>query len=290
MATPSSFSYTVIDAFSSSPFGGNPAAVVFVEDDLKQVLTDDLMLKVAAEFNLSETAFVTPTSTPGTFGLRWFTPTEEINLCGHATLASGFALSLRPELSDIEMFRFNTMSGELTTRKLQDGSLEMNFPAIMPHKVPDNEYSEYEEAIRRSIVGSSPTIKEIYAEEKYLVVEFDESASEQLGNWTVNVEHLVSGRCDSCLCWLIVLIVTSRRESKSTHWSDSQPKAAPVLANTSSAAYSVPCSASVKTLSLVHTTVSSLRTGLRGFQGSRPVRRSWECKAGQGRVRSALFG
>jgi PhzF family phenazine biosynthesis protein len=203
MPSPSSFSYTVVDSFTSSPFGGNPAAVVVVDDDLKAVLTDDLMFKIAAEFNLSETAFITPTSTPGTFGLRWFTPTEEVNLCGHATLASGFALSLRPELSDIETFKFNTMSGELTTRKLEDGSLEMNFPAIMPQKVPDKEYAEYEDSVRKAIVGASPRIMGIYAEEKYLVVEFEESASEELGDWTVNVEHLVSRLKDSCCCLLL---------------------------------------------------------------------------------------
>ncbi|GHJ86294.1 hypothetical protein NliqN6_2696 [Naganishia liquefaciens] len=190
MATPTSFPYTIIDAFSSSPFSGNPAAVIFIEDELKEIFTEDNLRKIAAEFNLSETAFISPTSTRGTYNLRWLTPTEEVNLCGHATLASGFALSLRPELSDIETFKFNTLSGELTTRKLPDGSLELNFPAIMPQEITGSEYAEYEEAIKRSIVGSSPKIKGIFAEEKYLVVEFDESASEQLGDWQVNVEHL----------------------------------------------------------------------------------------------------
>jgi PhzF family phenazine biosynthesis protein len=200
MSSPSSFQYSVIDAFSTTPFGGNPAAVVVLDNETMHTFTDDLMQKIAAEFNLSETAFITPTLTPGTFGLRWFTPTDEINLCGHGTLASGFALSLRPEYKDIELFKFNTLSGELTTRKLEDGSLEMNFPALVPEKVSAAEYAEYEACVQRAIKGiSKPRIVDISAAEKFLVIQFDESESENLGNWTVDTDALVSGPCSSCL-------------------------------------------------------------------------------------------
>ncbi|KAI5455238.1 hypothetical protein NCC49_000054 [Naganishia albida] len=191
MSSLSSFQYSVIDAFSTTPFGGNPAAVVVLDNETMHTFTDDLMQKIAAEFNLSETAFITPTSTPGTFGLRWFTPTAEINLCGHGTLASGFALSLRPEFKDIELFKFNTLSGELTTRKLEDGSLEMNFPALVPEKVSATEYAEYESCVQRAIKGTSkPRIVDISAAEKFLVIQFDKSESENLGDWTVDTDSL----------------------------------------------------------------------------------------------------
>ena len=192
MSSQSSFKYSVIDAFSTAPFGGNPAAVVVLDSETMNTFTDDLMQKIAAEFNLSETAFITPTSTPGTFGLRWFTPTAEINRCGHGTLASGFALSLRPEFAGIDTFRFSTLSGELTTRKLEDGSLEMNFPALVPETVPAKEYAEYEACVRKAIKGASPKIVNIAGAEKFLVVQFDSSESEHLGDWTVDTDSLVS--------------------------------------------------------------------------------------------------
>jgi len=81
------YQYTVIDAFSSRPFRGNPDAVVLMSADL----SDDLCQSIASEFNMAETAFVQPLS-DGKFGLRWFTPTREVPLCGHATLASAHAL------------------------------------------------------------------------------------------------------------------------------------------------------------------------------------------------------
>ncbi|MEN0067886.1 MAG: PhzF family phenazine biosynthesis isomerase, partial [Myxococcota bacterium] len=76
-----------VDAFSSAPFGGNPAAVV----RMSSWLADDVLQAIAAENNLSETAFVCPKG-PGEYDLRWFTPTVEVDLCGHATLATGHVL------------------------------------------------------------------------------------------------------------------------------------------------------------------------------------------------------
>jgi len=78
-----------VDAFTSRLFGGNPAAVV----PLSEWLPDDVMCAIAAENNLSETAFFIPAGDSGVdFHLRWFTPTVEVDLCGHATLASAFVL------------------------------------------------------------------------------------------------------------------------------------------------------------------------------------------------------
>ena len=78
--------YWVIDAFTSDPFRGNPAAVCWMASPRET----DWMQSIAAEINLSETAFVEPR--PDGFGLRWFTPTIEVPLCGHATLASAHML------------------------------------------------------------------------------------------------------------------------------------------------------------------------------------------------------
>lgn len=87
-----------VDAFTDVLFGGNPAAVVLLEE----WLSDDRLLAVAAENNLSETAFLVPARTG--WELRWFTPTDEVDLCGHATLASALALHARGERPDAYVF------------------------------------------------------------------------------------------------------------------------------------------------------------------------------------------
>lgn len=116
-----------IDAFTAQPFAGNPAAVCLLE----RAAEDAWMQAVAAEMNLSETAFVVPRgqgARPDGFDLRWFTPTVEVDLCGHATLASAHALWEQGRLPASEPARFHTRSGELTCRK--DGDwIWMDFPA-----------------------------------------------------------------------------------------------------------------------------------------------------------------
>ena len=79
---------TWVDAFSEVAFGGNPAAVCV----LREPLDDGRMQSIAFELGIAETAYLTPTDDPTTFGLRWFSPAVEIDLCGHATLASAHAL------------------------------------------------------------------------------------------------------------------------------------------------------------------------------------------------------
>ncbi len=111
-----------VDAFTDEPFKGNPAAVC----PLKSWLDDELLLAVAAENNLSETAYFVPEGEQ--FHLRWFTPRCEVNLCGHATLASAFVLLtiLEPQR---EVVSFVTRSGILIVRREQN-LLSMNFPAL----------------------------------------------------------------------------------------------------------------------------------------------------------------
>ena len=118
-----------IDAFTREPFGGNPAAVCFLDGEREA----DWMRKVAAEMNLSETAFLVPED--DCHGLRWFTPTVEVELCGHATLASAHALWESGRLEPEEDARFRTKSGLLTCRKAGD-AIEMDFPALAVRESP----------------------------------------------------------------------------------------------------------------------------------------------------------
>ena len=121
----------VVDAFAEKPFTGNPAAVVFLDGP-----RDDAWRQaVAAEFNLSETAFVEARG--DAFALRWFTPAVEVELCGHATLAAAHSLwEAGRVLADREI-RFETKSGTLTARR--DGErIILDFPAlpVRPAKPP----------------------------------------------------------------------------------------------------------------------------------------------------------
>jgi PhzF family phenazine biosynthesis protein len=113
-----------VNAFTNRPFSGNPAAVC----PLQEWLDDGWLQKVAAENNLSETAFFVPRGSH--FDLRWFTPTCEVGLCGHATLASAYVL-LRLQQPGLDEIRFETrLSGAFTVR--QDGEiLSMDFPAMV---------------------------------------------------------------------------------------------------------------------------------------------------------------
>ena len=115
----------VIDAFTDKPFSGNPAAVCLLE----QKLTSTQMHSIAMEMNLSETAFVEKTGEHGMFSLRWFTPAVEIDLCGHATLASAFWMIQSGWAKPGELIRFQTRSGELRVKSYGEW-LVMDFPLI----------------------------------------------------------------------------------------------------------------------------------------------------------------
>src|SRR5580692_635843 len=113
---------TQIDAFMDRPFAGNPAAVCL----LGEPPVDSWMQLVAREMNLSETAFLQRREDG--FGLRWFTPTVEVDLCGHATLASAHFLWEGGHLPLDQPANFHTRSGLLTAKK-KESWIEMDFPA-----------------------------------------------------------------------------------------------------------------------------------------------------------------
>jgi predicted PhzF superfamily epimerase YddE/YHI9 len=116
-----------VDAFADRPFAGNPAAVVPLEDWLPDVL----MQSMAAEHNVSETAFFVPEG-PGQWHLRWFTPRTEVPICGHATLAAAFVLA--SEFGAEGTLRFRTAAGMLFVAREGDRFV-LDFPALPPHRI-----------------------------------------------------------------------------------------------------------------------------------------------------------
>ncbi len=124
-----SLSLYQVDAFTDVPFSGNPAAVCL----LSAPRDADWMQDVAAEMNLSETAFLFPEA-DASHRLRWFTPTHEVDLCGHATLASAHVLWSEGLLAPDAEAQFETASGRLTATKT-DGWITMNFPTDPPSPV-----------------------------------------------------------------------------------------------------------------------------------------------------------
>lgn len=123
-----------VDAFTDRPYAGNPAAVCLLAEE-----RDELWMQaVANENNLSETAFLTPENDG--YKLRWFTPKNEVKLCGHATLASAHILYEEKLLPLNRQARFFTLSGLLTASYDEDtGLIELDFPAspVVPSKAPD---------------------------------------------------------------------------------------------------------------------------------------------------------
>jgi PhzF family phenazine biosynthesis protein len=121
-----------IDAFTNHLFGGNPAAVI----PLDQWISESLMQRLAMENNLSETVFFVPSAKPDAdYEIRWFTPESEINLCGHATLASAFVL-FHVMGYGYPAIRFQSKSGILTVTKNFD-KISLDFPAWKPEPVTD---------------------------------------------------------------------------------------------------------------------------------------------------------
>jgi PhzF family phenazine biosynthesis protein len=162
-----------VDAFASGRFRGNPAAVCLLAEDRDP----EWMQALAAEMNLSETAFVripggtassgdAPSASEAALGLRWFTPKVEVALCGHATLASAHVLWESGRLSPSEPARFDTKSGLLSAIRRDDGWIEMDFPATgtEPAEPPDGLIEA---------LGAQPARVSRTANRKFLVELFD---------------------------------------------------------------------------------------------------------------------
>ena len=125
----------IVDAFTDRPFSGNPAGVLLLDSFPE----DSWLQKVAAEVNLSETAFAHPLPAGGDadWALRWFTPTTEVDMCGHATLATAHVLHTTGTASGT--VRFATRSGVLGATAAEDGTITLDFPtsSLTPVPVPD---------------------------------------------------------------------------------------------------------------------------------------------------------
>lgn len=118
-----------VDSFTHKKYRGNPAGVCLLEAGVQK--GEEWYLAVAQEMNLSETAFIQPEG-PG-FRLRWFTPTVEVELCGHATLASAHILWSEGIVPLEQEILFYTLSGELTAQLLEEGWIQLNFP-VLPYQ------------------------------------------------------------------------------------------------------------------------------------------------------------
>ena len=153
-----------IDAFTNKLFGGNPAAVV----PLKKWIDDRLMQNLAIENNLAETVFFVPSEKKRVdYDIRWFTPTVEINLCGHATLASAYVIFeiLKDKKKKVV---FHSKSGLLTVTKKKE-MLEMDFPSWVPERT-----TEYPDALLASL--GNPEIAGVYKNREYIVELLNEEA------------------------------------------------------------------------------------------------------------------
>lgn len=137
----------IVDAFTDKPFSGNPAAVCV----MGSWPSEESMMKLAMENNLSETAFIVKEDTG--YRLRWFTPGTEVELCGHATLASSYVI-LNYYDTDRDIVQFNTLSGVLTVRK--NGDLyQMDFPTYELKEIPVTDAMEQAFGVRpiKAVLG-----------------------------------------------------------------------------------------------------------------------------------------
>ncbi|HAX50304.1 MAG TPA: PhzF family phenazine biosynthesis protein [Ignavibacteria bacterium] len=134
-----------VDAFTNEPFKGNPAAVCLLEEEIPT----SLMQNIAFELNLAETAFVLKEKDSDTYSLRWMTPVSEVDLCGHATLASSHIMWQEGICKKDETINFNTRSGLLTCNYNQ-GKITLGLPAIPEKKI------EYPPELIDAIGGVQP--------------------------------------------------------------------------------------------------------------------------------------
>ena len=172
-----------IDAFSGAPFAGNPAAVCFLHE-----ARDDAWLQaVAAEMNLSETAFVLRRPDGG-FSIRWFTPTVEVPLCGHATLSSAHVLWEQNLVSRQEPIQFHAKSGLLVAKRESDW-ICLDFPALPVEECPGP-------AGLAEALGAEP-VSVHRNQHRALLVELD--SEHTVRGLQPDLVHLRTGGVDACI-------------------------------------------------------------------------------------------
>ena len=123
--------YYIVDAFTSEPFGGNPAGVVLLDDDFP---SDKLMQQIAAEFRYSETVFVQRQGY-NEFTMRYFTPAGEVDLCGHATVAAFGLMNLKGMVNDYQPSITHTLAGDLEVNIGQQVMMQMAKPRVIDQQV-----------------------------------------------------------------------------------------------------------------------------------------------------------
>ena len=160
--------FWIVDAFTKDQHRGNPAAVCYLD----KFLSDEKMQEIANEFNLSETAFVCPNLDSG-YNLRWFTPKCEVDLCGHATLATAAALY---DLGLEGPYHFSTRSGILKVKRTSDG-FAMDFPA-------QGEFSPFEQELN---LQGLKIINQVRAHDD-IILEVD--SFEDLKAWNPDMESI----------------------------------------------------------------------------------------------------
>ncbi len=187
--------FYLVNAFSTEPFGGNPAAVLPLQS-LAWPATD-WMQGVAAQFNLAETAFALM-QPDGSWGLRWLTPVSEVDLCGHATLATAHALWQVGALATDAEARFDTRSGRLTCTRLGDGRIGMDFPALPVRPVPTPELAMRALGIQGATALTDDTylVLELADEAAVRAVTPDMGLLSQLDAWGTIITARGSGDID----------------------------------------------------------------------------------------------
>ncbi|MDB5714747.1 MAG: PhzF family phenazine biosynthesis protein [Sphingomonadales bacterium] len=152
-----------IDAFADRPFTGNPAAIMLLE----AWLSDPILQAIAAENNLAETAFLIPATGDADYELRWFTPTTEAVMCGHATLASGhYVLSENAAKSEV---RFRTRKAGILSVAREGTGYAMSLPTWMPFPRPLPEFL--------AALGLETAVATLWHENDYAVVVLEDAAA-----------------------------------------------------------------------------------------------------------------
>lgn len=191
--------FTVVNAFTTSTYGGNPAAVLFLDS----VLPTETLLKVGRILSQPITTYVFPPSEESTdekkaiFGLRWFTQEREVPLCGHGTLAAAHALFyIKPEMlsKNIELLEFETMNGIVSAWKAPGGKIEIQMPASPVIPVSEEKASKVRGVLATAFDREDMAIKFIGSgtngRSDYLLIELDEK--ENLADAVINTSALVN--------------------------------------------------------------------------------------------------